>query len=164
MSGLTRFKTRIGVTSNGTGQFEDGAVSGAIQAIPMLYVETATALATNTTVTRSMHFPTGMAFRVTDVHVFCGTVTSDPSFTMGTAVSGTQIVAAANLASGANQMTIKSYTPAATGTISFSIVTDAGDSILDPLIVTVFGYPIAAPTSVRQPTGKTVNGTVTAYR
>lgn len=134
---LTRFYDRV------TGG--DGPVSGAIMVIPVLFD---TALVTNSTFTRQIHLPAGMSFKVTDVRVFCGTVTSDPAITIGTSAAGTQIVASANLATGAQSLTVKSYTPAATGMIDVRIVTDTGDAIALPVSINVVGHVLSPPTSM----------------
>lgn len=137
MGEVTRFYNR---DSN-----QDGPVSGALQIITMgLH----TAVLTNTTTIRQIHLPAGMGFEVTDIELFCGTVTSDPAITVGTTAAGTQLVAAANLATGANVLTIKDGTVAAGGLIDIRIVTDTGDAIALPVSINVIGHVTSPPTSV----------------
>jgi len=137
MGKLTRFYDRI------SGQ--DGPVSGALQLIPVSFD---TAMVTNVTQYRQFHFPAGMGFEITDIEIFCGTVTSDPSVSVGSTAAGTQVVAAANLATGANVLTIKEGTIAAGGLIDIRIVTDNGDAIALPVSINVVGYNTSPPTSV----------------
>ena len=141
MGKLTRFYDRE------SGQ--DGPVSGALQ---MINLSLATAAATNTTYIRQVHFPPGVGFEITDIRVWAGTVTSDPAISVGTAAAGTQIVAAANLATGNQVLTIKDGTVAAGGLIDVRVVNDTGDAIAlgaqPPLTVNIFGYITSPPTSV----------------
>lgn len=123
----------------------NGPVIGALQVITM---NLDTAVVTNITTTREVHLPAGMAIKVTDVQVWCGTVTSDPSITIGTVAAGTQIVAAADLATGTQGLTIKTYTEAATGVISMTITTDTGDAIALPVSINIIGHVSHPPTSV----------------
>lgn len=94
------------------------------------------------------HFPVGSSFEVTDVKVFCGTVTSDPLVTVGDTATGTQIVASVALATGANALTIKDGTIDAAGLVEVRIVADSGDAIAAPVAITVGGYYTSVPTSV----------------
>lgn len=134
---LTRFYDR---EQNG-----DGPVSGAIQLIAL---PLQTAVATGTTRVQRFDLPAGMAFKVTDVNVFCGTVASDPAITVGTTAAGTQIVASANLATGANALTIKDGSVAAGGFVDVRIVADANDTIALPVSINVVGHVFSPPTSV----------------
>ncbi|RLC08528.1 MAG: hypothetical protein DRI57_23810 [Deltaproteobacteria bacterium] len=123
---------------------EDGPVSGALCVIPLNFE---TAAGTNEAYYQQVHFPAGMGFRVTDVEVFCGTVTSDPSLTVGTAAAGAQIVAATNLATGANAPAIVSGVVAAGGLIDARITTDSTDEIALPISVNIAGFYTSPPTS-----------------
>ena len=123
----------------------NGPVIGALQVITL---NLESAVVTNVDITQEVHLPAGMAFKVTDVQVWCGTVTSDPEITIGTVAAGTQIVAAANLATGTQALTVKTYTEAATGVISVLIDTDTGDAIALPVSVNIIGFVSHPPTSV----------------
>jgi hypothetical protein len=124
-------------------------VSGAIQ---MVNLSLATAVLTNTTTIRQVHLPAGMGFEVTDIEVWCGTVTSDPQISVGTTAAGTQIVAAVNLTTGANILTIKDGLVAAGGVIDVRIVADTGDAIAagaqPPPSINIVGYVTLPPTSI----------------
>lgn len=141
--GLTMFKNRDGVHGPVTGAFYSMTLH---QKAPVAVV---TAVVTNTTYQFGpVQLPTGAKFQITHATVYCGTVTSDPSISVGTTVTGTQIVGPTNLASGANQLTVKSYTAVATGLISATVVTDTGDSILAPgMSLTLWGYLSAPPST-----------------
>lgn len=139
---LTRFTDRVSGV--------DGPVSGAFTPLVVpLQGMLLTGAVTNAVYTGAVQMPTGAKYQVTHATVYCGTVASDPSITIGTSAAGTQIVAAANLASGANQLTVKTYTAAATGLISIVLTNDTGDSITDPTTVTLWGYLAQPPTSLK---------------
>lgn len=133
---VTRFKQRDG---------GDGPVSGAIQVIDMSFE---VAAATNATIFKQLHLPAGMGFVITDIEIFCGTVTSDPEITVGDTAAGTQVVAGANLATGANVLTIKDGAIDAGGLIDVRIDADTGDAIALPIAVTIVGHVGSPPTSV----------------
>lgn len=118
-------------------------VIGAVQAIVLDF---STAVANSDTLFKEITFPAGMKFKVIAASVFCGTVTSDPQISIGTTAAGVDIVAAVNLATGANSLTVLDYAPAAAGVIDVRVVADAGDAIALPVTVTLVGWVLAEPT------------------
>lgn len=123
----------------------NGPVIGALQVITM---NLDTAVVTNIATTREVHLPAGMAMKVTDVQVWCGTVTAAAAITIGTVAAGTQIVASVGLATGTQGLTIKTYTEAATGVISMTITTNTTGAIALPVSVNIIGHVSHPPTSV----------------
>jgi len=152
MSNLTRFRHRS-ETSNGTKIAVDGAVSGAIQVIP--FVSTV-AVTNGADYLADLVMPAGMKFKITDAVINVGTVANTPIVSIGSTAAGTEIAKttlAATSVAASQAMTIKSYDPAAAGTISVRITAAAGETIALPVSVTVVGHPYDAPTSVRQTSG-----------
>lgn len=132
--GLSRFYSR----ESG----RDGPVSGALQVISVGFDD----IANNETVHRQIKLPAGMAFYIVDIQVYSGTVTSDPSITVGTAAAGTQIVAAVNAATALGALTLKSNAVTAGDRLDVRVVADAGDAA-ENLSVTISGYVSAPPDS-----------------
>lgn len=121
----------------------DGPVSGSIQVISVGFDD----VANNEIVHRQVKFPAGMGFEITDINVVSGTVTSDPSLTIGSTAAGTQIVAAANVTTNLGSLTIKEGTIAAGGLIDVRVTADAGDAA-DNISVTIAGYVTSPPTTI----------------
>lgn len=134
---LTRFYDRA--------NDRDGPVSGAISVIVLDF---STAVANSDTLFKHISWPAGLKFKITDIAVWCGSVTSDPSLTIGTTAGGAEVVAAVNLATGLNTCTVIDYAPTAGGLIDVRITADSGDAIALPVTVTITGFVMAAPTSV----------------
>lgn len=132
---LTRFYDRV--------SGRDGPVSGALQVITVGFDD----VAANETVHRRINFPAGMGFYVTGITVWSGTVTSDPSLTVGTTAGGAQIVAAVNVVTNLGAATLVSNQVAAGGFIDVRVVADAGDAA-ENISVTIIGYPSSPPTAL----------------
>jgi hypothetical protein len=90
-----------------------------------------------------------MQFEIVDINVQSVGIGSDPSLTVGTTKTGTQIVAAVNVTTNLGSLTLKSTSISAGGILDVAVVTDAGDSA-DSISVNVVGYVSAPPTSVTE--------------
>jgi len=125
-----------------TGQ--DGPVSGALQIITL---NLETAVANSDVLSQEIHFPAGMAFEITDITVFCGTVTDNVTIKVGSSDAGSDIVASVALATGSNALTIAEGTISAAGMIDVTITADATGAVALPVSINVTGYVTAPPTS-----------------
>jgi hypothetical protein len=132
---LTRFKdARSG---------KDGPVSGAIIVIPAYFDD----IANSETAHFSWSPPAGMKVEIVDIYVVANTVTSDPALTVGTALAGTQIVAATNVTKTLGSLTLKSNAVTAGDTLDVRIVADGTDAA-EAVSATITAYVSAPPTSL----------------
>jgi len=130
---VTRFQNR-GV---------DGPVSGAIQAIQIVF-DSVTA---STSHVQTVNFPAGMGFKISDAEWTAESITSTPALTIGDTAAGTQVVASVNLATNTGALTIKDGVIDAGGLISCKIVAGAGETVTQGNL-TIVGYATSPPTSL----------------
>ena len=135
MAFVTRFKRRVTGTT-----MIDGPVSGSIVVIPVTFGDDIA----NGTAYRTIDLPAGMSLKIVSITPKASSITSDPEVTVGSAVDGAQIVAAANVVDG-TALTLA--TADVTDLLSFKVVNDAGDAYSD-LVFTVIAYVTAPPTSL----------------
>ena len=127
---------------------QSGECGPVIGAFCPITISCQTAIGNSESLQHCVQLPTGARYRVTDVTAYCGTVTSDPGVSVGSTLGGTEIVNAGALSTGAAQLTVRDYTPAATGIISVYIIADAGDAVALPCTVTLWGYMSEEPTAL----------------
>lgn len=132
--GSTRYKGRDGVT---------GPVIGALQCIPILFDD----VANSETIRQRIELPTGSGFEVTDIKVSAGSVTGDPSLTIGVSAAGTEVVAAATVTTDLGSLTIKDGTADAGEFLDVVLVADAGDAA-ESVSISLWGHITSEPSSV----------------
>lgn len=124
-----------------------GPYAGALTSFPINFGT----IVSSTTYTHAVKLPAGMAFYITDITSFCGTVgAAGVSLTVGTsAANGAEVVALVALTTGLQTHTLASNAVAAGGTIFLQLISGAATgTIVAPAAVTITGFVAAAPTSV----------------
>lgn len=160
--GLTRFAERYDYhTSNGTYTkvVRDGPVSGAIQVIPLHVVDQTAAQ----TITRRVDFPAGMEFQIVAAEFAAQDIGSTPTVAIGDTSDATAVVNTVTCTTNLGALTIKDGWITSGDAAVVLFTTTASDTITEGSL-TLTGYVRQAPTLLRQGTGTTPSGTVTAYR